>query len=257
VLLHPGKYGNTRSQGAETEKVLACLIYVPGPVAFQVSCLATVIDLITVVHIDGRSLLLEGLAAAFSQMQEFRLLGRGGNLHEAVALVQRHKPDILLLDFDIPGNGIEAAKICARTSPVTRIVFLAASDHPQRILAAFNAGAMGYIKDTAAATDIAEVLRTIKTGRRAIWPKNAGNLLDVLNGSSESGVSPMRPVFTERELDVVRMLKDGFTNREIADALGISEKTVKHYVGVIMQKLSVRNRVEATRAILSRFSELR
>jgi DNA-binding NarL/FixJ family response regulator len=217
------------------------------------------VDVTHIVVIDDHPIYRVGLVVALHESGEFDVVGQGETLHDAIALSQSKKPDVLILDINIPGNGLEALKHIAVRQPDIIIVMLTVSDRSDQVLAALDFGAKGYLQKGATSEDLLDCLRTVISGKRYIWPDLAAKVLQLKNGAAEpvSSADParLRPTFTERELDVIRLLKAGKTNREIADQLTISEKTVKHHMSVIMQKLQVRNRVEATLAILKHYPQ--
>lgn len=205
----------------------------------------------TLVHVEEWPIYRKGFASLLGDTTEFSLVGAGASLHDAVALAHNHRPDLIVLDINIPGNGIEAAKLVYRQNPGIRIVFLTASVRPDHILAAFDSGAIAYICKNSEPHEILHGLRAARLGRKYVSPVLSSAAVEL----EESSGDWIEQKFTAREADIVRLLTDGHTNREIAQRLAISEKTVKHRVTDIMQKLQVRNRVEATRAILKQLSE--
>jgi two-component system, NarL family, nitrate/nitrite response regulator NarL len=204
--------------------------------------------------VDDHPLMLQGIRSAVSDSAEFEVVGSGSTLHEAVALAQNTAPDVMLLDINIPGNGFEAMKAVTKIHPGIKIVFFTVSERVDHVKMALECGAMGYLVKGATAEDIYQCLRSVRNGKRYITPQVAAR---VLSGEiDDSFASNGRDIhFSDKEISVVKFLAAGLTNREIADHLDLSEKTVKHHMSVIMEKLGVRNRVEAALAI-SRMPEL-
>lgn len=207
-------------------------------------------EVTTVVHIEEWPIYRQGFASLVQETAEFSLVGSGSTLHDAIALAQNHKPHIVVLDINIAGNGLEAAKMISRQYPEVRIMFLTASERPDHILAAFNNGGLAYLRKNSDPLEILAGLRAVRQGKKYVSPALSARTIS-LDGRGDW----IEQKFTAREADIVRLLTDGHTNREIAERLAISEKTVKHRVTDIMQKLQVRNRVEVTRAILRQLSE--
>jgi DNA-binding NarL/FixJ family response regulator len=198
--------------------------------------------------IDDHPILREGIRATVGESVEFEVVGAGESLHDAVAIAQNHLPDVMLMDINIPGNGFEAMKLIHKTYSQIKIVFFTASERLDHVKLALDQGAMGYILKGSTSEELYRCLRSVRTGRRYITPELAARVLGgVEDPSPENAGRPVR--FTGREKDVVSLLAAGRTNREIADRLELSEKTVKHHMSVIMDKLGVRNRVEAALAI--------
>jgi two-component system, NarL family, nitrate/nitrite response regulator NarL len=204
--------------------------------------------------VDDHPLMLEGIKSVIGTSSEFQIVGSGSTLHDAVALAQNTAPDVMILDVNIPGNGFEAMKAVNRIHPGIKIVFFTVSERIDHVKIALELGAMGYVVKRASAEDIHNCLRLVRNGKRCITPLLAAR---VLGGDSDLPVlSNGREIhFSDKEIAVVKLLAAGLTNREIADKLELSEKTVKHHMSVIMEKLRVRNRVEAALAI-SRMPEM-
>jgi two-component system, NarL family, nitrate/nitrite response regulator NarL len=213
-------------------------------------------DLTTLAIIDDHPLYRAGLVSVFDGSSEFKVVAKGENLHDAIAIAHTHRPAMMILDINIPGHGLEAAKLIGRSYPEVKIVILSVSDRPEHVISALECGSKGYLQKGATEDDLLDCLRAVRSGKRFIWPELAAKVLSLQGGLPEETVAQVAsqgPRFTDREQDVAKLLKDGHTNREIADSLEISEKTVKHHMSVIMQKLQVRNRVEATLLILKQF----
>jgi two-component system, NarL family, nitrate/nitrite response regulator NarL len=207
--------------------------------------------------VDDHPMLREGIRGTLHESAEFLVVGMGESLHDAIAIAQNHSPDVLLLDINIPGNGLDVARLLSRSYPKIRIVIFTVSERVDHLQVALAHGAIGYLLKGATADELYRCLRSVKAGRRYIAPELAGK---VLGGAEDMPISApgLRGMdqfsFTHREVDVAELLGSGKTNREIADVLEISEKTVKHHMSVIMEKLNVRNRVEAA-LMLSRLTE--
>jgi two-component system, NarL family, nitrate/nitrite response regulator NarL len=204
--------------------------------------------------VDDHPLMIAGIKAIFVDSQEFEIVGTGATLHDAVALSQNTAPDVMMLDINIQGNGLEAMKAVSKIHPGVKIVFFTASERLDHVKMALELGAMGYVMKSASAEDMYNCLRSVRNGRRCITPLLAAR---VLGGDADLPMlSNGREIhFSDKEVAVVKLLAAGLTNREIADKLDLSEKTVKHHMSVIMEKLRVRNRVEAALAI-SRMPEM-
>jgi two-component system, NarL family, nitrate/nitrite response regulator NarL len=204
--------------------------------------------------IDDHPLMREGVKAVVEDSTEFEIVGSGSNLHEAIAVAQNTSPDVMLLDINIPGNGFEAMKAVNKIHPGIKIVFLTVSERLDHVKMALELGAMGYVIKGACAEDIHNCLRSVRNGKRFITPLLAAR---VLGGDSDlpTLADGHEVRFSDKEIGVVKLLSAGLTNREIAEKLDLSEKTIKHHMSVIMEKLRVRNRVEAALAI-SRMPEM-
>jgi DNA-binding NarL/FixJ family response regulator len=206
---------------------------------------------IQIVIIDDHPLFRDGVVSSLRADADFDVLAEGTSAAEAVKLADEYLPDLLLLDINIPGGGLNVVNKIAATSPVTKIVMLTASEQEDDVLSALKAGARGYIVKGVSARDLRSILRAIHDGEAYVTPALAASLLsDVRSGAANSKqVGPLDDL-TEREREILELVASGQSNKEIAAKLFLSEKTVKHHMTNILQKLHVRNRVEA--ALLAR-----
>ena len=199
---------------------------------------------IRIVLADDHPIFREGLVRSLEEAG-FAVLGAGASADEAVALVERHRPDLALLDISMPGGGIDAARRIRAAAPATRVAMLTVSEAEHDLVGALRAGAIGYVLKGVAASELADILAGIARGEAHVSPALAAR---VLTDFEKPARRPRRPIddLSKREEDILRRVARGMSNREVADALGIQEKTVKHYMTSILEKLHARNRVEAT-----------
>ena len=204
-------------------------------------------DKIHVVIADDHTLFREGLAGIISGNEDFEVVGQAGTMQEAVQLSRDLLPDIILLDIDMPGGGLEAARIVAEECPVTRIVVLTSSEEDDHLIRALKIGARAYILKGVAARELIRILRAVWAGESYVPPMLAASLLLEMreaNSQQKQAASPLDEL-TPREREILEGLAAGLSNKEIGEKLFLSEKTVKHYMTNVLQKLQVRNRVEA------------
>jgi len=203
---------------------------------------------IRIVIIDDHPLFREGVARTLNEEPGIQVIGAGASAAEAVQLTQRLQPDVLLLDIDIPGHGLTVIPaVIGQLS--TRIMILTASSDEDYVITALKAGAHGYALKGVSSSELAEIIRTVHSGKGYVPPELAAHLLVGM-------VVPVEPanlldVLTERERQILELVAGGSSNKEIARSLNVAEKTVKSYMTSIMQKLQVRNRVEAALALRS------
>lgn len=204
-------------------------------------------DKVHVVIADDHTLFREGLAGIISGNEEFEVVGQAGNMQEAVQLARDLLPDIILLDIDMPGGGLEAARIVAEDCPVTRIVILTSSEEDDHLIRALKIGARAYILKGVAARELLRILRAVSAGESYVPPMLAASLLLEMREAQSQQKQATSPLdeLTPREREILEGLAAGLSNKEIGEKLFLSEKTVKHYMTNILQKLQVRNRVEA------------
>ena len=162
------------------------------------------------------------------------------------------QPDVVLMDVKMPGlGGVEATRRLVEVTPEARVLMLTVSEEEENLLAAIQAGARGYILKSADADDLLEAIRRVDAGEAMISPVMTLRLLQVLRSGGAPVPLPELPL-TAREQDVFQLLASGASNREIADALTISENTVKTHVRNILDKLELDNRT-AVAAYARRF----
>lgn len=202
-------------------------------------------DAIRVAVIDDHPLLREGIVRTLEAEADFTVVGEGGSADEAVEIAQEHLPDILMLDVSMPGGGIEAARRVADSCPVVRIVMLTVSEDEKVVSAALQAGVRGYILKGVSGRELTALLRGIHNGETYVTPALAGRILADIGGSQDREEGAALTTLTSREEQILRLVSGGLSNKEIARQLDLSDKTVKHYMTNIFQKLHVRNRVEA------------
>lgn len=205
-------------------------------------------DRLHVVIVDDHALFREGLASILDAEADMEVVGQGGSAMEAVQLARDLLPEIILLDIDMPGGGLEAARIISNDFPVTKIVILTASEQDDHLISALKIGARAFILKGVAARELLRVLRAVAAGESYVPPALAASLLLELHEPGKHSPKPAgSPIddLTEREQEILECLAGGLSNKEIGEKLFLSEKTVKHYMTNIMHKLQVRNRVEA------------
>ena len=203
---------------------------------------------ITVVLIDDHPMFRDGVAHTVNSQPDMRVVGEGATAAEALQLVTELLPDILLLDITIPGGGsLRLIPQLVATCPVTKIVMLTASEADDDVVAALRAGARGYIVKGVAARELVRILRGIADGEVYVTPALAASMLLVMSGAKTQPSPSTGPLdeLTEREHQILELVAAGQSNKEIGLQLFLSEKTIKHHMTNILQKLQVRNRVEA------------
>lgn len=201
---------------------------------------------IRVVIVDDHPLFREGVAHALSSDPGLQVVGQGDTAEDALTLARQLTPDILLIDLDMPGDGLSIIGAARAATPKTRVVVITASADEEDALAAFSAGVSGYILKGVPARELIAIVHKIHAGQGYV-PPNLGALL--LRGLSSAPppspeVSPLDSL-TAREQQILDLIAAGRSNKEIGLQLSLTEKTVKYYVSNILLKLHVRNRVEA------------
>jgi DNA-binding NarL/FixJ family response regulator len=197
-------------------------------------------DLIRVLIVDDHPVVRDGLFAILSTQPDFTIVGQAASGEEAVRLADTQRPDVILLDLEMPGmDGVAALQQIKLARPTMEAIVLTAFDTDERILSAVKAGARGYLLKGAPREEIFAAIRVVSQGGSLLQPVVASRLLHHIARNSE------KPSLTRREREVLSLLAQGKTNKEIAESLVISERTVKYHVSSILAKLGAGNRTEA------------
>lgn len=208
-------------------------------------------DQISIVIADDHPLYREGVARTLMEDKALIVVGQAQDAGGAVELTARLKPDLLLLDISMPGGGGLAALREAITLPdAPKIAMLTASEEDDQVMQALKAGALGYVLKGVGARELVGIVKDLARGQTYVSPVLAGRLLaSMRNGGAARPANPLADL-SKREEDILRLVAEGKSNKEIGLTLDLQEKTVKHYMTSILQKLHLRNRVEA--AVLAR-----
>jgi two-component system, NarL family, nitrate/nitrite response regulator NarL len=196
--------------------------------------------------VDDHPLFREGVATILAQQPDFEIVAEGASADDALTIAGQRLPDVMLLDVSMPGGGLNAVREIAAAYPVIKLVMLTVSENEDDVTAALRAGARAYVLKGVAARELVSILRTVAAGDVYVTPTLAASLLYELTGAPK-GRQPVDPLseLTERERQILELVAAGDSNKEIGSQLQVSEKTVKHHMTNILQKLHVRNRVEA------------
>jgi two-component system, NarL family, nitrate/nitrite response regulator NarL len=198
---------------------------------------------IRVLVVDDHPLLRQGVVHALGSQPGLTVVGEADSGEQGLKLALELLPDVVLLDISMPGwNGLVTAEKISTACPATAIVMLTMSEDRDKLLAAFKAGARAYVLKGVSPQELANVVRTAANGDVYVSPPLAAEMLFTLTRGHAP--DPLQEL-TDREREILRLIGIGSTNREIGERLFLSEKTIKHYVTNILQKLQVRSRVEA------------
>lgn len=199
-----------------------------------------------VVVIDPFPIWNLGVAEALRSTPDFEVLGDGASAADAQALIPRLRPALALIDAAAASIGFRCVRQLAAAHPDTRIAIFTASERKEDLKSAMAAGAHGYLLKSVSPEELARSLRAIQRGERHITPDFAVRMLASIGVTTpERPRQRLRDELTAREGQILEEAAKGKTNKEIAEALKLSEKTVKYYMTNVLQKLQVRNRVEA------------
>lgn len=195
--------------------------------------------------VDDHPVVRDGLVAILHTQPDFEVVGEAGNGSEAVAAVARTRPDVVLLDLEMPGmDGLEALRRICASHPESKALVFTAFDSDERLLGSLRAGAAGYLLKGAPREEVFRAIRIVGQGGSLLAPVVITRLLERLSIENE-GDAPVLEPLTSRETEVLGFLARGLTNKEIASRMVITERTAKFHVSSILRKLGATNRTEA------------
>ena len=198
---------------------------------------------IRILSVEDHPVFREGLATIIGSQQDMLLVAQGATAVEAIAEFRRHRPDITLMDLQLPGtNGTDTLIAIRGEFPQARIIMLTTSDTDGDIQRALRAGASAYILKSMPKNELLGVIRSVHAGRRHIPPDVAARIAEHLGDDD----------LTRRELEVLQLIRDGYRNKQIADQLSISETTVNFHIKNLVDKLQANDRTHAVTIALRR-----
>ncbi len=203
--------------------------------------------MISVCIVDDQTLVRQGIRSLLELANGIKVVGEAGDGREAVELIPQLQPDVVLLDLRMPFmNGIEVLETLAAASQLPPTVILTTFDDDQLVLAGIKAGARGYLLKDVSLEQLVEAVECVAAGKSLVAPASTQRV--------QSGAERISPRFdsleqpdplTSRETEIVRLMSGGFSNKEIANSLGVAEGTVKNHVSNVLSKLGVRDRMQA------------
>jgi DNA-binding NarL/FixJ family response regulator len=201
------------------------------------------VSAIRVLLLDDHPLMREGIAAALGNHADVLLVAEGSDGAEALSLFREHRPDVVLMDLQMPRvSGIEATIAIRSEFPDARIIVLTAHHGDVQVVRALKAGAVGYLLKNTLRTELVDTIRSVHAGQRRLSTEVAAEVAE----------HRMDDALTDRELDVLRAVAAGNSNKIVADRLNISEETVKTHMRTILSKLSANDRTHAVTIALKR-----
>ncbi|APH03567.1 response regulator [Bacillus weihaiensis] len=211
-----------------------------------------------IVIIDDHQLFREGVKRILDFEPSFEVVAEGDDGEDALEIVESHKPDVVIMDINMPNmNGVEATKQLIEANEDTKVIILSIHDDENYVTHALKTGARGYLLKEMDADTLIEAVKVVADGGSYLHPKVTHNLVNEFRrlATSSGQATPTQPlqpeirrplhILTRRECEVLQMLADGKSNRGIGEALFISEKTVKNHVSNILQKMNVNDRTQA------------
>jgi DNA-binding NarL/FixJ family response regulator len=194
--------------------------------------------------VDDHPLMIEGILGLLSRAQDFRVLSTGSTARDIIDISSRFHPDVIIVDLSMSGDVYAAIVTSIKISPNTKIVAFTAATGVDSAIRALDAGANGYVLKGSSAGELIQAVKSVRLGETYITQSFASQVIAALQNVSLRRVAAEAVRFSIREAQIVRLLLRGKTNKEIAISLKISDKTVKNYMTILMQKLNARNRLE-------------
>lgn len=207
---------------------------------------------IRIIVVDDHPFFRQGVTVSLHEQPEFRVVGEGSSADDAIRLASELLPDVALLDLSMPGGGINALIGVIEARPGTKVVVLTVSENDEDVLQALRSGAHGYVLKGVRAAGLCEIIHNVVAGERYVSPALAARILAEMRGGSTPRAEQPAPesfdaieTLTPREEQILALVAGGKSNKEVAREIGLQEKTIKHHMTSILQKLQVRNRTEA------------
>ncbi len=200
---------------------------------------------IRIAIIDDHPLFRAGVIHILSAQPDFDVVGQGSSASDALAVARSESPDLLILDVSIPGGGLNALESIVAQCPKTKVMMLTVSVDKPDVLKALRLGARGYVVKGVSGTDLVQALLVVAQGDRYISPSLGAMLLSDFDHTKTATRGKAIDDLSHREGEVLALVTQGLSNKEIGGRLNLSDKTVKHYMTSVFQKLHVRNRLEA------------
>lgn len=202
--------------------------------------------MIKVIVCDDQAIIRDGLEMLLKLEKDIEVVGQAQDGAEAVEMVKKAQPDLVLMDLKMPGlNGIEATRQIRATYPQVRVLVLTTYDDDEWVFDAIRAGASGYLLKDTPREEVIKAVRGTAAGKSFIDPAVAGKLLHQVADKQTQPSTLLTDKLTEREAEVLRLVARGFNNADIAERLHLSEGTVRNHVSAIFAKLEVADRTQA------------
>ena len=200
---------------------------------------------IKVLIVDDHQVVRQGLLSYLDMYEDIQVVGEAGNGREAIELASQLRPDVILMDLVMPVmDGITATERIKSLGIASQVLALTSFDEDDKVFPAIQAGASSYLLKDISTEALVEAIRAAKLGEARLHPKVMRKLMDQVSQQPQKEKPIDGPQLTERELEVIRLVTQGKSNREIAEALVISEKTAKAHISNILGKLGVEDRTQ-------------
>lgn len=201
-------------------------------------------DVISVLLVDDHALMREGLRQLLELEQDMNIIGEAVDGLDALHKIRQLRPEVVLMDISLPAmDGIAVTRQVTHEFPTIAVIMLTMYRQQQQVLQAMKSGAKGYLLKSASSREVAQTIRTVHEGGMLIEPELTGAIVSEFRRLSDSASNGH--ALSEKEVEIIRYVASGMSNKEIAQKLAYSEKTVKNYLSIIFQKLGIRDRTQA------------
>src|SRR5512142_2368570 len=198
-----------------------------------------------IILVDDHEVVRLGLKALLSRNPQFQVVAEAGNASEALDKVARYKPDVVVMDIRLPGkSGIEATREIVKNYPATKVIMLTSYAEDELLFDAITAGASGYVLKQIGSGELVNALEKIGRGESLLDPALMQKVFQRVREASRKAEDEAFAALSDQELKILALVAKGKTNKEIADSIFLSEKTVRNYVSSILSKLSLSTRAE-------------
>jgi len=196
--------------------------------------------------VDDHEVVRQGLVALLDRREGFEVVAQAGTVAEAIAEAARFEPDVVIMDVRLPdGSGIEACREIRGARPETRVIMLTSYPDEEAVLSAIIAGAAGYLLKQIRGRDLVTALEAVGRGESLLDPAVTERVLQRVRTAASGGAADELSELTSQERKILMLVAEGQTNKEIASAVFLSDKTVKNYVSSILSKLNLQRRTQA------------
>ncbi|HLG63124.1 MAG TPA: response regulator transcription factor [Ktedonosporobacter sp.] len=204
------------------------------------------LGIITILLVDDHALMREGLRQLFELERDIQVVGEAADGFDALSKTRQLHPDVVLMDINLPViDGIAVTRQIIVEFPTIAVIMLTMHHQDQQVVQAMKSGARGYVPKSASMQQLAEAIRAVHAGGMALAPGMTGAIVNEVRRLSDAGMGNRTlGMLSEKELEIVRYVATGMSNKEIAEQLSYSEKTVKNYLSIVFQKLHLRDRTQ-------------
>lgn len=201
---------------------------------------------ISVLMVDDQKLMLEGLSVLLDIEEDIQVCDMAFNGFEAIEKVKQHNPDVVLMDVEMPSlNGIEATKRIRQFNDQTKILMLTTFGQQDYLKQALINGANGFLLKAISGNELSEKIRSVHQGKTVLDEQSLHLLVDGFKAMALAPAAPQQTLLSVREEQILKLMADAMTNKEISDKLSLAEGTVKNYISQIFEKLHVKDRIKA------------